>query len=101
MNKKINNLKDIQYFGNIELLSSMILKAIKQKNSDQLQQMSRAITEIAFYVNGLHMDRWGYNKSLEEYRADKNRAIERARRSEKKIEELEKQLKKFNIFNQK
>ena len=54
---------------------------------------------ITFYVNNLQEDRKMYNRSLSEYRADKNRAIERARRAEKKIEKLEQELKKFNIFN--
>jgi len=98
MNRKIENLKEMCYYSNISLLSEMVLDAIKKNDSDNLQKMSKAITEIAFYVNGLQMDRWAYNKSLDEYRLSKNRAIERARKAEKKIEELEDKLKKFNIF---
>jgi len=98
MNRKIENLKDMCYHSNISLLSEMVLDAIKKNDSDNLQKMSKAITEIAFYVNNLQIDRWAYNKSIEEYRLDKNRAIERARKAEKKAEELEDKLKKFNIF---
>lgn len=99
MNDKINNLKDIQYCGNIELLSGVVLEALKKQETPKLVDMSKAISQIAFYVNNLQEDRKMYNRSLSEYRSDRNRAIERARRAEEKIEKLEKELKKFDIFN--
>lgn len=99
MNDKINNLKDLQYYGNIELLSGVVLEAIKKQETPKLVEMSKAISQITFYVNSLQEDRKMYNRSLSEYRTDRNRAIERARRAEKKIEKLEQELKKFNIFN--
>lgn len=99
MNDKINNLKDLQYYGNIELLSNVVLDAMKKKDTPKLQEMSKAVAQIAFYVNHLQTDRQMYNKSMSQYRQDTARAVERARRAEKKIEELEEELKKFNIFN--
>jgi len=99
VNDKINNLKDLQYYGNIELLSGVVLEAIKKQETPKLVEMSKAITQITFYVNNLQEDRKMYNRSLSEYRTDKNRAIERARVAEKKIDKLEEELKKFNIFN--
>ncbi|MCH1614039.1 MAG: hypothetical protein L7S72_12175 [Flavobacteriales bacterium] len=98
MNKKIETLKDIEYQGNIQLLANIILDAIKKKETDKLKKMSEAISNIAFYVNSLQLDRWGYNKSIDDYKSQKNRAIERARKAEEKIEKLEVELKKFNIF---
>lgn len=98
MNDKINNLKDLQYYGNIELVTNVILEAIKKKDTPKLQEMSKAVTQIAFYVNHLQTDRQMYNQSMKQLASDKLRAIERARRAEKKIEELEVELKKFNIF---
>ena len=99
MTDKIDNLKDIQYYGNIELLSNVVLEALKKQETPKLVDMSKAISQIAFYVNNLQEDRKMYNRSLSEYRSDRNRAIERARRAEEKIEKLEKELKKFDIFN--
>ena len=93
MNKKIENLKDLNYQANISLISRMILEARNKKESEKLKKMSQAITEIAFYVNNLQMDRWAYNKSLKEYRNDKNRAIARARKSEEELEKLQKKYK--------
>ena len=96
MNKKIENLKDLNYQANISLISNMIIEASSKKESEKLKKISQAITEIAFYVNNLQMDRWAYNKSLKEYRNDKNRAIARARRSEQELQELQKK-HKINI----
>jgi chromosome segregation ATPase len=99
MSDKINNLKDLQYYGNIELLSNVVLEALKKQETPKLVEMSKAISQITFYVNNLQEDLKMYNRSMSEYRQDKIRAIERARTAEKKIEKLEEELKKFNIFN--
>jgi len=93
MINKIDNLKEMQYLANIELLGRLLLDANKKKPSEKLEEMINAVTEIAFYVNGLKLDKWGYDTAMKEYRSDRNRAIERARRAEKKLEELEKKLK--------
>tara|TARA_R100001163_G_scaffold11614_4_gene10623 strand:- start:12425 stop:12730 length:306 start_codon:yes stop_codon:yes gene_type:complete len=101
MNKKIENLKDLDYQGNLQFIANIILDAIKKKETDKLKRMAEAISDIAFYVNSLQLDRWGYNKTIDQYKNERNRAIIRARKAEKKIEELELELKKFNIFNKK
>jgi seryl-tRNA synthetase len=98
VNDKINNLKDLQYYGNIELLANVVLEALKKKETPKLVEMSKAITQITFYVNNLQEDRKMYNRSISEYREDRNRAILRSRKAEEKIEKLEEELKKFNIF---
>ncbi len=99
MNKKIENLKDLQYYTDLEFLSSTLLDAINKKPSKQLSRMAEAVNNIHLYVVNMQTERRLYNKSMSEYRSDKNRAIERARRSEKKVIELKEELKKFNIFN--
>ena len=38
-----------------------------------------------------------WEKSISEYRADKLRAIERARRAELKLEKVEKELQKYKL----
>jgi hypothetical protein len=98
VNKKIDNLKDLQYYGNIELLANVVLEAIKKNETPKLVEMSKAITQITFYVNNLQEERKMYNRSMSEYREDRNRAVLRSRKAEEKIEKLEEELKKFNIF---
>jgi len=95
MNPKIENLKDMEYFGNIELLGTLVLSALKKKRTDRLEQMSKAITQIAFYVSNLQTDRKMYNRAMSEFRLDKNRAVLRARKAEKENEELKIIVKKY------
>ena len=99
MNAKIDLLKDMEYLTDIEMLSTLILDQCKKKETKTLTAMSKAIARIFFYVNSLQQDRKMYDKAMSQYREDKNRAVIRAREAEKKVEQLEAELKKFNIFN--
>ena len=52
-------------------------------------------TEMYLHTIELENQEWYWNKTIEQYRADKNRAIERARKAEIKIAELEKQIEHY------
>ena len=95
MNAKIDLLKDMEYLADIEMLSTLILNQIKKKETKTLTEMSGAISRIFFYVNNLQMDRKMYDKAMSQYREDKNRAVLRARKAETRVEELERELKKW------
>lgn len=99
MNEKITILKDVEYNADIELLMTTILEASKKKETPKVKAMAEALWRVYFYVHNLQEDRKMYNKAMSEYREGKNRAVERARKAEKKVEELQEELKKFNIFN--
>jgi len=91
MNKKIQNLKEMEYYGNFNLVGEILL-ALKKKypNNEKLKEAVEAMTQIGFFVTEMMQNQYFFDKSLEEYRSDKLRAIERARRVEKEIEELKK-----------
>lgn len=95
MYSKIENAKDIEFYSNFNALSEIIISAKNKKNSDKIYFMSKKLHEIFFYVNELQQNRMILKKSFSEYRQDKIRAIERARRSEEKIKQLEKEIKKL------
>ena len=96
MNKKINNLKEIEYYSNFNLVGEYIVKSRKLKPDNQaLNDMYFAWQEIGFYVHNHIMNEKLYNDSLSEYRGDKIRAVERARKAELRIVELEQKLEKL------
>jgi len=96
MNKKINNLKEIEYYTNFNLVGEHIVKSKKLKPDNvALNDMYFSWQEVGFYVNNLIRDERLYEQSLSEYRSDKIRAVERARTAEQKITELEQQLEKL------
>lgn len=96
MNKKINNFKEIEYYTNFNLVGEYIVKSRKLKPENKaLNTMYFSWQEVGFYVNNLIRNERLYDQSLSEYRSDKIRAVERARKAEQKITELEQQLEKL------
>jgi len=102
MNAKIDNLLELEYLGNFQYISQTFLKWSKIKETPELKKCIESLIDINFYVNRLEMDRKGYNMALSDYRSQRNRLVERSRKSEeerdklqKEVEELKEQLKLF------
>ena len=93
MNAKIDLLKDMEYMIDMEMLTNLILNQIKIKETTTLTEMSKAIARVFFYVNSLQIERRMYDKAINEYRGDKNRAILRARKADVELEQLRKEIK--------
>ncbi len=93
MNAKIDLLKDMEYIVDIDMLTNLVLNQIKKKETTTLTEMSKAIARIFFYVNSLQVDRRMYDKAMNQYREDKNRAVLRARKADIEIEKLRKEIK--------
>ncbi len=94
MNRFIENQNDLLFFTDLHLCCDLVNKWIKQKpDNKELIAMSKALVGITFYTNKLHLDRYSYDQLISMYRQDKCRAIERARSSEQKVEQLEQKIK--------
>ncbi len=91
MNKKMQNLKEMEYYSDYNLVGEVLLKLKKKyPNNKTLKDAISAMTHIGFFVTEMMQAQYYYDKSLESYRSDKLRAIERARRVEEQLEELTK-----------
>ena len=91
MNKKIQNLKEMEYYGNFNLVGEILLKLKKKyPNNEKIHEAVDAMGHIGIFVTEMMQNQYFYNKSIESYRSDKLRAIERARRVEAELEELKK-----------
>jgi|TARA_R100001509_G_C4751461_1_gene176547 hypothetical protein len=87
VSKKLDNLKDMQYLTNAEIANNILLEWQKNHSTnDKLETLINAIVQIHFYVTELQNDRHLLMLSIDEYRTDKLRAIERARKAESKLE---------------
>ena len=96
MNKKINNIKEAEYYTNFNLVGEYIVKSRNLKPENKaLNDMYFAWQEVGFYVHNLIANERLYNDSLSEYRSDKIRAVERARISENKLKGLEEEIEKL------
>ena len=83
VSKKLDNLKDLQFLVNSEIVNKQLLTwRDKDPDNEKLKEFRDAILQIELYVNELQNDRHLLMLSIDEYRSDKIRAVERARRSE-------------------
>jgi len=83
MSKKADNLMEVEYYANFNLVGELLI-LLKRQNPEDTRYIKavEAMTEIGFYVNRLIMNERYHNQAISEYRSDKLRAIERARRAE-------------------
>ncbi len=96
MNKKLNNIKEAEYYTNFNLIGEHIVKSKKLKPENQaLNDMYYAWQEVGFYAHNLITNERAYEQSLSEYRSDKVRAVIRAREAEQQVAELKVQIDKL------
>ncbi len=93
--EKAEVLKDIEYNNHTTICLEILNKWKKDSKNKELQDFILSFLETVFYTNTLQRDKFIHNKIIEEYRSDKLRAIERARRADKEVEKLEKELTKL------
>ena len=85
---KIDTLQDIKYINNFNLVSEVLLKLSKLKSNKELDKIISAMSEIAFYNIKLKEERDNMLDIVSEYRADKLRAVQRARKAEEKLNKI-------------
>lgn len=95
MNKKIHNLKHLDYLANFDILAKTFLDWQEKKPTDAVDKLMGCLIDINYYITGIYNNELYFNKALSEYRSDKLRAIDRATKAEKKVEELEKKIAKL------
>lgn len=85
VSKKLDNLKDLQYLVNSETVNNQLSKwRTSQPDNENLKKFTEAVLNIELYVNELQNERHLLMLSIDEYRTDKIRAVERARKAESK-----------------
>lgn len=85
---KIDTLQDIKYINNFNLVSEVLLKWSKLKSNKELDKIISAMSEIAFYNIKIKEERDNMLDIVSEYRADKLRAVQRARKAEEKLNKI-------------
>lgn len=98
MNRKLNNLKEGEYYANFNFVGEYIVKSKKAKpENEAIKEMYFAWQDVGFYVHTLITNERLYEQSLSDYRSDKIRAVQRAIEAETKLEELKKELDKYKL----
>ncbi len=97
MAKKIDNLKELEIWSDLNFLTSIVKKQIDKKKTENLEKMSESLVRVVFYFQEYSNNIRLYKKALLDYKLQRNRAIERARRTEKENEKLRKQNESLSI----
>tara|TARA_X000001382_G_scaffold130827_2_gene127143 strand:+ start:2036 stop:2329 length:294 start_codon:yes stop_codon:yes gene_type:complete len=88
VNKKIDNLKDLEIWTDLTFLLSIVKRQLDKKKTNNLEKMSESLIRLTFYFQETINNQRLYKEAISDYRLQKNRAIERARKSEKENEKL-------------
>ena len=95
--KKINNLKDFEIWSDLNLLTSIVKDLLDKRKTQKLEKMSESLIRLVFYFQEYSNNIRLYKKALSDYRLQRNRAIERARKAEQENEKLRKQNESLSI----
>ena len=98
MLRMVDDLWKAQFWAEFEAIAVRIDKWHKAKpDNEDLQIMSKAITEMTYYVNALEKKQDILEMKFAHDSKDKINAVIRARRCEKEREKLSNKLKDLNI----
>ena len=92
--KKLDNLEDLRLNSALLVLQETIFDWCKKKpNNEKLTDVKDSLVEVSLLSTKLVVEKGTVHIALEDYRTRELRALRRARKAEKKVEELEKELK--------
>ena len=89
------SIESIQSTSDMNTISTILHKWSVKSDNLELAELSGAFVRLFTYTNSLELKEFSFENLISQMREDKNRAILRARRSEKRIEELEAKVKKL------
>ncbi|MEN8834736.1 MAG: hypothetical protein ABF265_01825 [Polaribacter sp.] len=98
MYKKFEVMEDLELTSNLLTIQSNVLEWCKAKpDNDKLNEVRDAIVKVSLIVNKMQLEKGNYHLALEQYRHDAIRAVERARKAESEIEEIQKELDIYKL----
>lgn len=92
--EKFNALEDVELSTNLLILQEITNKWYKAKpNNTDLILLKDAVLKVSIIANKMNYEKHLYHLTLEEFRGDKLRAIERARKSEEELKNVTPKIK--------
>jgi hypothetical protein len=93
MHKKFDVMDDLTLTSNLLTIQENVWEWCKAKpDNKSLNEVRNAIVKVSLISNKMQLEKNNYHLALEQYSHDAIRAVQRARKAEDKITELEKEL---------
>ena len=97
--QKVRLLEDIKHSATYNLMLEIVMKWKKKTDDNEdLNTLANSLQDTFFYIHKLQEWRDMSETAFSQYRNDKNRVIQRARKLEDKIEELELEIKRLKLI---
>ena len=91
--KKLENLEDLRLNSALLVLQEAIFDWSKKKpNNEKLIEVKDSLIEVSLLSTKLVVEKGTVHLALEDYRTKELRALRRARKAEKELEELRKEV---------
>lgn len=86
----IRDFGEMQYNADILIALDLCKKWSEKSDNPEIQLMVKTIMNIAFYVNGLSMERQGFDMAIEEVR-------DQVRAERRKVKDLEETVQDYKL----
>ena len=98
MFRKFEVMEDLELTSNLLTIQENVWEWCKAKpDNKKLNQVRDAIVRVSLISNKMQLDKGNYHLAMEQYRSEARRAVERARKAEASIEEIQKELDLYRI----
>ena len=97
VDRKIENLKDLEIWSDLHFLTSIVSSQLDKRKTKNLEKMSESLVRVAFYFQEYSNNIRLYKEALSDYKLQRNRAIERARKAEQENEKIRKQNESLSL----
>ena len=95
--KKIAILTDLELRSVLHFLTSIVSSQLDKRKTKNLEKMSESLVRVAFYFQEYSNNIRLYKEALSDYKLQRNRAIERARKAEQENEKIRKQNESLSL----
>jgi predicted nucleic acid-binding Zn-ribbon protein len=87
--RPVRDLAQMEYLAAITNVIEVVLE--KSKTDEALKTLVDKLIDVSAYVSYLELERRAYDNEISKFKNEKERAIERARRSENDLDRMVKQ----------
>ena len=87
--RPVRDLAQMEYLSAITNVIEVVLE--KSKTDETLKTLVDKLIDVSAYVSYLELERRAYDNEISKFKNEKERAIERARRSENDLDRMVKQ----------